>query len=174
MNSISFTVEEENLICMYHHDDRRRTMTAISDALPDMGADMRQLAEQTIQKLHNMNDAAFEEAKFTISFLTTTVNTLHFSKPIRKSSRTIYTRFLKNYGYSYIMYFVLLRRLERGAYERLSLHTGNFLQMGRVGTPCQSICLARPHSRRRAFWPILGDPSRCGKTDRPAQRGKVP
>ena len=25
MNSISFTVEEENLICMYHHDDRRRT-----------------------------------------------------------------------------------------------------------------------------------------------------
>ena len=36
MNSISFTVEEENLICMYHHDDRRRTMTAISDALPDI------------------------------------------------------------------------------------------------------------------------------------------
>ncbi len=54
MNSISFTVEEENLICMYHHDDRRRTMTAISGALPDMGEDMRQLAEQTIQKLHNM------------------------------------------------------------------------------------------------------------------------
>ena len=47
MNSISFTVEEENLICMYHHDDRRRTMTAISDALPDMGADLRQLSGQT-------------------------------------------------------------------------------------------------------------------------------
>lgn len=67
MNSISFTVEEENLICMYHHDDRRRTMTAISDALPDMDADMRQLAGQTIQKLHNMTDAAFEEAKFSMA-----------------------------------------------------------------------------------------------------------
>ena len=44
-----------------------------------------------------------------ISFLTTTtVNTLHFSKPIRKSSRTIHAGFLKNYGYSYIIYFVLL------------------------------------------------------------------
>ena len=49
-----------------------------------------------------------------ISFLTTTtVNTLHFSKPIRKSSRTIHARFLKNCGYSYIIYFVLLYRLER-------------------------------------------------------------
>ena len=65
MNSISFTVEEENLICMYHHDDRRRTMTAISDALPDMDADMRQLAGQTI--LHNMTEAAFEKAKFSMT-----------------------------------------------------------------------------------------------------------
>ena len=49
-----------------------------------------------------------------ISFLTTTtVNTLHFSKPIRKSSRTNHAGFLKNYGYSYIIYFVLLCGLER-------------------------------------------------------------
>ena len=42
-----------------------------------------------------------------ISFLTTTtVNTLHFSKPIRKSSKTIHAGFLKNCGYSYIMYLV--------------------------------------------------------------------
>ena len=60
-------MEEENLICMYHHDDRRRTMTAISGALPDMDADMRQLAGQIIQKLHNMTDAAFEEAKFNMT-----------------------------------------------------------------------------------------------------------
>ena len=53
-------------------------------------------------------------ACYGISFLTTTtVNTLHFSKPIRKSSRTIHAGFLKNYGYSYIIYFVLLCRLER-------------------------------------------------------------
>lgn len=31
-----------------------------SMALPDMDADMRPLAEQTIHKLHNMTDAAFE------------------------------------------------------------------------------------------------------------------
>ena len=50
-----------------------------------------------------------------ISFLTTTtVNTLHFSKPIRKSSRTIHAGFLKNCGYSYIIYFVLLHLPGRG------------------------------------------------------------
>ena len=48
-----------------------------------------------------------------ISFLTTTVNTLHFSKPIRKSSRTIHAGFLKNCGYSYIIYIVLLCLSER-------------------------------------------------------------
>ena len=42
-----------------------------------------------------------------ISFFTTTVNTLHFSGPI-KSSKTIYIRFLKNYGYSHIMYPIRL------------------------------------------------------------------
>ena len=61
MGNVSFTIEEENLICIYHKHDRRRTIAAISDALPDMDADMRPLAEQTIHKLHNMTDAAFEE-----------------------------------------------------------------------------------------------------------------
>lgn len=42
-------------------------MTAIAGALPNMDADMRQLAGQTIQKLHNMTDAAFEEAKFSMT-----------------------------------------------------------------------------------------------------------
>ena len=61
MGNVSFTIEEENLICIYHKHDRRRTIAAISDALPDMDGDMRPLAEQTIHKLHNMTDAAFEE-----------------------------------------------------------------------------------------------------------------
>ena len=64
MDNVSFTIEEENLICIYHKHDRRRTIAAISDALPDMDADM---AEQTIHKLHNMTDAAFEEAQFTMT-----------------------------------------------------------------------------------------------------------
>ena len=67
MSCIVFTVEEENLICMYHNTDRHRTLAGISDALQDMDADMRQLAEQTIHKLHNMTDAAFEETKFNMT-----------------------------------------------------------------------------------------------------------
>lgn len=68
MDNVSFTIEEENLICIYHNKyDRRRTIAAISDALPDMDADIRPLAEQTIHKLHNMTGAAFEEAQFTMT-----------------------------------------------------------------------------------------------------------
>ena len=67
MSRIVFTVEEENLICMYHKTDRHRTLAGISDALQDMDEDMRQLAEQTIHKLHNMTDAAFEGAKFNMT-----------------------------------------------------------------------------------------------------------
>ena len=31
-----FTVEEENLICMYHNADRRRTIGKITAAMPGM------------------------------------------------------------------------------------------------------------------------------------------
>ena len=46
-----FTVEEENLICMYHNADRRRTMGKITAVLPDMDGDMRVLAQQPLSKL---------------------------------------------------------------------------------------------------------------------------
>ena len=59
-----FTVEEENLICMYHNADRRRTMGKITAALPDMDGDMRALARQTITKLDAMTDADFEDMRF--------------------------------------------------------------------------------------------------------------
>jgi len=45
-----FTVEEENLICMYHNADRRRTMSKITAALPDMDENMRALAQQTLSR----------------------------------------------------------------------------------------------------------------------------
>ena len=35
MGNVPFTVEEENLICIYHKHDRRRTIAAISDTLSD-------------------------------------------------------------------------------------------------------------------------------------------
>ena len=41
-----FTIEEENLICLYHKSDRRRTMARLWAALPDM-AGMAALARQT-------------------------------------------------------------------------------------------------------------------------------
>ena len=35
-----FTVEEENLICLYHNADRRRTAANLRAALPDMDKEM--------------------------------------------------------------------------------------------------------------------------------------
>lgn len=40
-----FTVEEENLICMYHNADRRRTIGKITTALPVMDGNMRAMAK---------------------------------------------------------------------------------------------------------------------------------
>ena len=59
-----FTVEEENLICMYHNADRRRTIGKITAALPDMDGDMRALAQQTLSKLERMMDADYGGQKF--------------------------------------------------------------------------------------------------------------
>ena len=59
-----FTVEEENLICMYHNADRRRTMGKITAALPDMDENMRALARQTILKLERMTDTDYDGQKF--------------------------------------------------------------------------------------------------------------
>ena len=59
-----FTVEDENLICMYHNADRRRTIGKITAALPDMDENMRALAQQTLSKLERMTDANYDSQKF--------------------------------------------------------------------------------------------------------------
>lgn len=59
-----FTVEEENLICMYHNADRRRTIGKITAALSDMDGDIRALAQQTLSKLERMTDADYDNQKF--------------------------------------------------------------------------------------------------------------
>ena len=59
-----FTVEEENLICMYHNADRRMTMSKITAELPVMDGDMRVLAQQTLSKLERMTDADYDGQKF--------------------------------------------------------------------------------------------------------------
>ena len=68
---MQFTVEEENLICMYHKSDRRRTAANIRAALRKTAGfvlknneDMAALARQTADKLDAMNDADFEARQF--------------------------------------------------------------------------------------------------------------
>ena len=63
-----FTVEEENLICMYHNADRRRTIGKITAALPDMDGDMRVLVQQTHSKLEHMTDADYDNQKFNFTY----------------------------------------------------------------------------------------------------------
>lgn len=59
-----FTVEEENLICVYHNADRRRTISKITAELPVMDGDMRVLAQQILSKLERMTDADYDGQKF--------------------------------------------------------------------------------------------------------------
>ena len=63
-----FTVEEENLICIYHNADRHRTMGKITAALPDMDENMRALAQQTLSKLERMTDADYDGQKFQFTY----------------------------------------------------------------------------------------------------------
>ena len=59
-----FTVEEENLIYMYHNADRRRTISKITAELPVMDGDMRVLAQQILSKLERLTDADYDGQKF--------------------------------------------------------------------------------------------------------------
>lgn len=59
-----FTVEEENLVCVYYKADRHRTMGRMTAALPEMDGEMQALAQQTIRKLEAMTDTDFEDARF--------------------------------------------------------------------------------------------------------------
>ncbi len=59
-----FTVEEENLICLHHNADRRRTAANFRTALPNMDKEMAVLACQTADKLDAMSDANFAVQRF--------------------------------------------------------------------------------------------------------------
>ena len=61
---MNFSVEEENLSCIYHTSDRRRTMARMLAALSDMDTEMRRLANSTIAKLKRMTDADFDGQRF--------------------------------------------------------------------------------------------------------------
>ena len=61
---MNFSVEEENLICIYHASDRRRMMARMLATLPDMDTEMRRLANSTLSKLERMTDADFDGQRF--------------------------------------------------------------------------------------------------------------
>ena len=61
---MNLSVEEENLICMYHTSDRRRPMARMIAAPPDMDTEMRRLANGTIAKLKRMTDTDFDGQRF--------------------------------------------------------------------------------------------------------------
>ena len=65
--NIRFTIEEENLICIYHEDDRNSTIANIREAVPYMDDDMKQLAKGVIGKLQRMTDTEFSEVQFTFT-----------------------------------------------------------------------------------------------------------
>ena len=56
-----FTVEELNLISIYIYEDRASLIAEMSDALPYMDEDMRDLANRTLEKLRTMTDEEFAE-----------------------------------------------------------------------------------------------------------------
>ena len=56
---VQFTVEETNLMSIYHEDGKAQLMENMTAALPDMDADMRELAERTISKVDALTDEEY-------------------------------------------------------------------------------------------------------------------
>ena len=52
----TFTVEETNLLSIYHEGSKAQLMENMTAALPYMDADMRELAERTISKVNALTD----------------------------------------------------------------------------------------------------------------------
>jgi len=62
-----FTVEEENIICIYYEESRNRVIENIREAVPYMDEDIKNLAGDVIGKLQAMTDAEFAETQFTFT-----------------------------------------------------------------------------------------------------------
>lgn len=56
-----FTVEEINLISIYHTGTRQELIEEMTAALPDMDTDFQELAHRTIDKLNNLTDIEFSQ-----------------------------------------------------------------------------------------------------------------
>ena len=65
--NIRFTVEEENIICIYWQDSREQTAQNILAAMPYMDGDMKQLADAAVDKLQAMTDSEFAQMEFSLT-----------------------------------------------------------------------------------------------------------
>ena len=57
----TFTVEETNLLSIYHEGSKAQLMENMTAALPYMDADMWELAERTISKVNALTDEEYAE-----------------------------------------------------------------------------------------------------------------
>ena len=58
---IRLSVEETNLLSIYADDSKRALLENINAALPYMDADMRELAQRTMQKVDALTEAEYAE-----------------------------------------------------------------------------------------------------------------
>ena len=56
-----FTVEETNLLSIYHEGSKAQLIENMTAALPYMDAGLRELAERTISKVNAQTDAEYKE-----------------------------------------------------------------------------------------------------------------
>ena len=56
-----FTVEETNLLSIYHEGSKAQLTENINAALPYMDADMRELAKRTLFKVGALTEAEYRE-----------------------------------------------------------------------------------------------------------------
>ena len=56
-----FTVEETNLLSIYHEGSKAQLIEDMTAALPYMDADMRELAKRTLSNVDALTEAEFAE-----------------------------------------------------------------------------------------------------------------
>ena len=58
---IRFTVEETNLLSIYHEESKVQLIENMTAALPFMDGDMRELAKRTLLKVDALSEAEYRE-----------------------------------------------------------------------------------------------------------------
>ena len=58
---VQFTVEETNLLSIYREGGKTQLIENMTDALPDMDVDMRELARRTLSKVDALTDEEYAE-----------------------------------------------------------------------------------------------------------------